>query len=123
MEITALRGRMLPPLLLLRLLAVLLEVLLPRLADEVLAVLGRVPEEVVDGLEPLLGEAEPLGLLLLGLVLLEGLLPLLGTAVPDGLVLGALLLLGLLAAGAFAEGCEVVGLFSASTGSVLAGRS
>ena len=111
MEIPALRGRILPPPLL-RLLAALVEALLLRLADEVLLVLGRVPEGVVDGLEPLLGDAELLGLL-----------PLLGAAVPDGLALGAALLLGLLAAGALAEGCEATGLFSANTGSVLAGRS
>ena len=121
MEITALRGRMLPPPLVLRLLAALVEVLL-WLVDDVLVVLGRVPELVL-GLVPLLGVAEPVGLLLpLGAVLLEGLLPL-GAALPLGLLLGVVPLVGLLALGVFAEGSEVTGLFSANTGSVLAGRS
>ena len=112
---------MFPPPLVLRLLAALVEVLL-WLVDDVLVVLGRDPE-LVEGLAPLLGVAEPVGLLLLlGAVLLEGLLPL-GAALPLGLLLGAVPPLGLLAVGVLAEGSEVTGLFSASTGSVLAGRS
>ena len=114
---------MLPPPLVLRLLAVLVEVLL-WLFDDVLVVLGRVPELVlVLGLVPLLGVAELVGLLLPpGAVPLEGLLPL-GAALPLGLLLGVVPLVGLLASRVLVEGPEVVGLFSANTGSVLAGRS
>ena len=112
---------MFPPPLVLRLLAALVEVLL-WLLEEVLVVLGRALE-LVEGFVPPLGVAEPVGLLLpLGAVLLEGLLPL-GAALPLGLLLGAVPLVGLLAPGVLAEGSEVTGLFSANTGSVLAGRS
>ena len=117
---TALRGRIFPPPPVLRLLAAEVAVVL-RLADDVLVVLGRVPE-LVEGFAPLLGVAELVGLLLpLGLVLLDGLLP--GAVLPLGLLLGAAPLVGLLALGVLAEGSVVTGLFSANTGSVLAGRS
>lgn len=128
-EMTALRGRMLPPpLLVLRLLDVLAELL--RLPWGTLVAPGRALEFVVEGLLPL-GAAEPLGRLL-GLLLPEGLLVLgvealgllpEGAALLLGLLLGAVPLVGLLALGVLAEGSEVTGLFSANTGSVLAGRS
>ena len=101
---------MLPPPLVLRPLAALVEVLL-RLVDDVLVVLGRVPEPVL-GLVPLLGVAE-----LVGLLLPPGAVPL------DGLALGTVPPLGWFVAGVFADGCALTGLFSANTGSVLAGRS
>ena len=115
---------MLPPPLVLRLLAALVEVLL-WLVDDVLVVLGRVPEpELVLGLVPLLGVAELVGLLLPpGAVPLDGLLPPPGVALPDGLALGTVPPLGWFVAGVFADGCALTGLFSANTGSVLAGLS
>lgn len=113
---------MLPPPLVLRPLAALVEVLL-RLVDDVLVVLGRVPEPVL-GLVPLLGVAELVGLLLPpGAVPLDGLLPPPGVALPDGLALGTVPPPGWFVAGVFADGCALTGLFSANTGSVLAGRS
>lgn len=111
-----------PPPLVLRPLAVLVEVLL-WLVDDVLVVLGRVPELVL-GLVPFPGVAELVGLLLPpGAVPLDGLLPPPGVAMPDGLALGTVPPLGWFVAGVFADGCALTGLFSANTGSVLAGRS
>ena len=128
---TALRGRMFPPpLLVLRLLDVLAVLL--RLPWGTLVAPGCALEFVVEGLLPL-GAAEPLerllgqplpdGLLVLGVEAL-GLLPE-GAAVPEGrLPLGALLEGLALGEGlALPEGCEVWGLFSAKTGSFPAGFS
>ena len=104
----------------LRLLAALVEVPL-WIVDDVLVVLGRVPELVL-GLAPLLGVAESVGLLLpLGTELLDGLLPLPGVVLPEGLALGTVPPLGLFVAGVFADGCVLTGLFSANTGSVWVG--
>ena len=115
---TALRGRIFPPPLVLRLAAELVELLL---ADEVLLVLGRLPGlPLLEGLLPD-GAAVPEGRLPLG-VPLEG-LPLPGAALLLGLPLGTVPLVGLLALGVLAEGSEVTGLFSANTGSFPAGLS
>ena len=108
---TALRGRMFPPPLALRLFAELAELLL-WLVDDVVLVLGRLPGLLLPAGRLALGE-EVLGLPLEGAAVPEGRLPL-GLPLPAGFAEEV---------GLSPEGDVATGLFSATTGSFTAGFS